>query len=32
MFAPMIIGIAPDRVNAPPLTIPTINEVVVDEL
>jgi hypothetical protein len=28
----MIIGIAPDRVNAPPPTIPTINEVVVEEL
>ena len=32
MFAPMIIGMAPDNVNAPALTIPTISEVVVDEL
>jgi sodium-dependent phosphate cotransporter len=32
MFAPMIIGIAPDRVNAPPPTMPTIKEVVVEEL
>ena len=32
MFAPIIIGIAPDNVSAPVLTIPTIREVVVDEL
>ena len=32
MFAPIIIGIAPVKVTAPLLTIPTIIEVVVDEL
>ena len=32
MFAPIIIGIAPAKLRAPPLTIPTIREVVVDEL
>ena len=32
IFAPMTIGIAPAKDSAPLLTIPTINEVVVDEL
>jgi hypothetical protein len=32
MFAPIIMGTAPPKFNAPLLTIPTINEVVVEEL
>jgi hypothetical protein len=32
MFAPIIMGIAPAKFNAPLLTIPTINDVVVEEL
>ena len=32
MFAPMIIGIAPVKVMAPPETIPTMRDVVVEEL
>ena len=32
MFAPITIGIAPASDKAPLLTIPTINEVVVEEL
>ena len=32
MLAPMIIGIAPEIPRAPLLTIPTIKEVVVEEL
>jgi hypothetical protein len=32
ILAPIIMGIAPPKFNAPLLTIPTINEVVVDEL
>jgi hypothetical protein len=32
ILAPIIMGIAPPKFNAPLLTIPTINAVVVDEL